>query len=290
MKRWVIEKNDLVHISPIFRGRHREWLKKLAMRLFNVDAVNRLYERSCHLRGADFADHILDDLGVEYLIGYIDRLETLPEGPFITVSNHPYGGLDGIMLIDLLAHRRSDYKLMANQFLSSVEALQDHFISVKPKVGNKVPDSATVVKSIRETLAHLEAGHPVGFFPAGAVSLFFVSKFHVRDREWQEGILKLIQRAKVPVLPIRFYDRNSNFFYFLGMINWRIRTVRMPYELFNKYERPHRIGIGELITPEQIASYGAVNRLGDCLREAVYGMKEPASWCPRKSYKSRSNG
>jgi putative hemolysin len=284
MKRRVIEHADLVKVSPVFKN--REWLCEFAMRLFGVDKINDLYERSCSYKGAEFASHILDDLGVECILGNSERLKQLPKGAFITISNHPYGGLDGVILIDLIAQMRPDYKVMVNHFLSLVEAMNTNFVPVIPKVGKKSPNPASLVNGIRETLEHLKEGHPMGFFPAGAVSMFFVPDFRIRDREWQEGVIKIIEKAGVPVLPVRFFDRNSRFFYFLGLLNWRVRSVRMSYELFNKSKRPQRIGIGELIEPEKFRSCKDIRTLTKLLRNSVYKMPVPKAWVTRKKFKN----
>jgi putative hemolysin len=286
MKKHVVESRNLEAVSPMFRGENREWIRKIAMRLFGIDKVNDLYERSCTLKGAEFAESILDDLGVKYIVGNPERLSALPEGAFITVSNHPYGGLDGIMLIDLMAHLRPDYKVMVNQFLSLVEAMNENFISVIPKVGKKSPNPTAVLNSIRETLNRLKEGHPIGFFPAGAVSMYFLSTLSIRDRQWQEGVLKIIQKSNVPVVPIRFFDRNSRFFYFLGAINWRVRLVRMSHELFNKRGKLQRIGIGNLIKPEQISACKNIKELNKLLRKSVYKMPLPENWKTQEDHKS----
>jgi len=270
-------------MSPIFRGKWGHKLANLVIHVFDIEKVNWVYGRSCQFTGAAFANSLLNDLGVQYLIGNAERLRQLPEGAFITVSNHPYGGLDGVMLIDLMAGIRSDYKLMVNQLLSYVKTMDDHFISVKPKVGKKSTDPVAGVNGIRETLTNLHEGHPVGFFPAGAVSMFSFRRLRVSDREWQESIIKLIQRANVPVLPIRFFDQNSPFFYFLGTIDWRIRLIRMPYELFNKDRHPHHIGIGSLLPADEIASFKNARSLGDFLKQTVYTMPRPTTFIPRNA-------
>jgi len=204
MKRTVIDVDFLESKSSLFRGRFGHWLARLVFRMLAINRVNWVYGRSCDRSGAAFAEGLLNDLGVDYRIGNAERLQHLPEGAFITVSNHPYGGLDGIMLIHLMAGIRPDYKVMVNQILTLIEAMDENFISVKPRVGNKNVPANTAINGIRETLKRLKEGHPVGFFPAGAVSMFNLKLLRVRDREWQEGILKLIQLAKVPVVPIRF--------------------------------------------------------------------------------------
>jgi putative hemolysin len=135
---------------------------------------------------------------------------------------------------------------------------------------------------MREALAHLHAGHPLGFFPSGAVSDFTLRDLKVRDRRWQESILHLIHSVRLPVLPIRFFDKNSSFFYFLGLINWRVRLLRLPSEVFNKRGRVERIGIGEIITPDQQSRFHDPQLLGDFLRKIVYEMPLPEEFVPAK--------
>jgi putative hemolysin len=279
LKKYVISVRELEEMSPLFKGKWGNLFAKLVIRIFAMDKVNDVYAKSCRYQGAEFAEHLLKDLGVKCQIGYPERLQQLPEGAFITVSNHPYGGLDGIMLIDLMAEVRPDYKLMVNKMLSLVEAMDVNFIAVKPKVGHKEADG---INGIRETLTRLDQGHPVGFFPAGAVSMFRLKDFRIRDRKCQRSMLKLIRVANVPVVPIRFYGHNSAFFYFLGMINWRIRLIRMPYELFNKGNRPHRIGIGQILIPEELAKCPDYDSLGLLLQKAVYNMPKPDSFVPKE--------
>lgn len=291
MKRSVVDVAYLAEKSALFRGRCGSWLAKLVLHLLAIDRVNWVYNRSCDYTGAAFANGLLKDLGVDYRVGNADRLQHLPEGAFITVSNHPYGGLDGIMLIHLMAGIRPDYKVMVNQILSLIEAMDENFISVQPRIGNDTSLSATAISGVRETLLHLKDGHPVGFFPAGAVSMFKFNDLRVHDREWQEGILKLISLANVPVLPIRFFDFNSIFFYFLGVISWRIRMLRMPYEVFNKKGKRPRIGIGEIISAEKIQSFSDIKELGKFLRKTTCEMPVPDSFIekadlPNKDMKS----
>jgi putative hemolysin len=284
LKRNLVEIEDLGYLSPIFRGERGQRLAKRMLHILAVDKINALYERSCEHTGADFAESILKDLGVDYCIYNPERLGQLPDGAFITVSNHAYGGLDGVMLVDLMVHFRSDYRLMANQVLSMVKALEENFISVIPKVGNEVQKPTANINGIRETLTHLQEGHPVGFFPSGAVSMLRFHSLRVRDREWQESILKLLKTAKVPIVPIRFFDRNSNFFYFLQLINWRVRTLRLPYELFNKKDRKTRIGIGNIITVEEQSKFSDVKSFGAFLYKTIYKMQAPGQGIYRSGY------
>lgn len=283
MKKVVVDSKDLENISPLFRGKFGPWILKNAMRIFGIDRVNALYGRSAAYRGVAFTKHILADLKVNWSIGHAERLNQLPKGAFITISNHPYGGLDGVMLVDLIANIRPEYKFMVNNLVYHAEAMQENFISVIPQKGKKKLNPMLDYQGIKETLTHLKEGNPVGFFPAGGVSMFHLKSMKVYDREWQTGILKIIKIAKVPIVPIRFYDLNSPFFYFLGVIDWRIRQVRMSYELFNKSKKIHRLAIGKTIMPEELEAFSDLKELEQVLRKSVYEMPMPEVFVPRNS-------
>jgi len=278
----VVEPKDFEGLSFLFRGEIGRRLAGITMRLMAIDKVNRVYNNSGAWTGTEFTSRLLDDLGVNYVVGNAERLNSLPEGPFITVSNHPYGGLDGLMTIDLFARLRPDYKFMVNRILSAIKTLNHNFISVAP-TGNKITGiKAASIRGVRETLEHIRNGHPAGFFPSGAVSDFSLKDMRVRDRKWQAGILHIIHSMKVPVIPIRFFDKNSPYFYFLGLINWRIRLLRLPSEAFNKKGQEPRIGIGQIVTVEEQQQFHEAEALGSFLRKMVYEMPLPGNFVPRK--------
>ncbi len=276
----VIEPKDLEPLSFIFRGARGQRFAEWMIRFLAIDKVNRVYDNSGAWSGPEFTSRLLKDVGVMYMVGNPERLKNLPVGAFITVSNHPYGGLDGIMTIDMMARIRPDYKFIVNKLLSLVKTLDCNFIPVVPTGNKKTGIKAASIRGIREAIAHINAGHPLGFFPSGAVSDFSLKDMKVRDRPWQDSILHLIHSVKVPVLPIRFFDMNSAFFYFLGLINWRVRLLRLPSEVFNKRGSQHRIGIGELISVEEQSNLPDPSSLGEYLRKKVYEMPVPEHFVP----------
>ena len=282
----VIDPKDFESFSCFFRGKRGNRRAEFVMRQLAIDKVNWVYDHSYAYRGAEFTSRLLNDIGVDYVVGNPENLRSLKEGAFITVSNHPYGGLDGIMSIDLFARIRPDYKFMVNKMLSRIKTLDDNFISVIPTGNKKTGITAASLRGVRETISHLRDGHPVGFFPSGAVSDFSVPAMRIRDRRWQESILHVIHSAKVPIVPIRFFDRNSDFFYFLGLINWRIRSLRLPSEVFNKKGQHPRIAVGKIISVSEQERYDNPGDLGVFLRRLVYSMPLPVNFVPRNMVKS----
>ncbi len=95
----------------------------------------------------------------------------------------------------------------------------------------------------------------------------------IRDREWQMSIIKFIRNAGVPVLPLRLLDGNSRFYYSLGLIDWRLRLLRLPSEMLNKSGKTLRILAGNLISPAELASFNSMDDLRAFLRASVYSLK-----------------
>ena len=270
--------SDLEKWIPAFRGKAGRTLAEGLRGLLGIRTLSDLYDEICGSEGADFARRLLQRLNVRYRIGHPDRLAQLPEGPFVTVSNHPYGGLDGVMLIDLMGHLRDDFKVMANEFLTVVKALTPSLIVVNPS--NKASTGVTErnIRGTHEAFRRLSCGHPVGFFPSGAVSDLLLRERAIRDRDWQMSTVRLIKKARVPVVPVRFFDRNSLFFYLLGLVDWRVRVTRLPRELLNKRDATPRIGIGEVLSVEAQDRVTDLLAFRSLLRGSVYDMPLPDSF------------
>lgn len=277
----VVTPEEVASLVPALKG--KDGLIRAGLSLTGVDKVNALYDRCLPAEGPEFTDALLKDVGVDYLVGGLSHLEALSEGPFITISNHPYGHLDGIITVDLIGHVRPGFKLMVNKVLAHIKAMAVNFIEVDPTGSERLAATQKSVGGVREALSTLLSGEPLGIFPSGAVSDLSVRDgFRIRDRKWQEAALKLIRKAAVPVLPLRFFDRNSLFFYLLGLLDYRVRLVRLCHEVFNKKNRTVRIGIGPVIAPEEFGDM-SLEDLSAFLRGRVYGMPMPSDFVCRSS-------
>ncbi len=269
MRRYILNISDLQKTSPRLRTKAGTKLLKWLFRVCKVNDINDLYGRNCDFQGAAFANAIIKDLNITCKIENEERLNNLPEGSFITVSNHPFGALDGVILIKMLAERRPEYKVMANWILEYVEALAGNFIAVDPNDNRR----GVSYNGIREALAQVKAGYPLGFFPAGAVSML-TPTLHIEDQAWHPNVMRLIQQFKKPVIPIYFHGHNSIKSNLLGLINWNLRSLRLPIEVFKKSNKTLRIVIGETISPETLAQYKKPEELGVFLKQETYKLKK----------------
>ncbi|MCC8154148.1 MAG: lysophospholipid acyltransferase family protein [Tannerellaceae bacterium] len=274
MKKSVIDINDLGNFSSFFKTGLGKLIGKIGIKWLSIDKVNQIHANHCHLRGTAFTSAMLNDplMDIRYTVHNEKYLEELPEGAFITVSNHPIGSIDGIMLIDIIASRRPDFKVMVNGMLLAIGAMGDNFVSVKPDTGKG--GGIKNVNGVRVSLQRIKEGYPMGFFPAGAISFYEPGTKLIRDREWTHSIVRLIRKSNVPVYPILFDFRNSGFFYWLGRISWRIRTLRIPAEAFNKRGKTLDVYIGEPIPADVIRSMTDDTELAHFLYQKTYGAKK----------------
>lgn len=269
-------------ISPIFKGRGGKLLYHAVLHLTGIHHVNRIHdnvEKQGIPPGPDFAKGTLDQMGLDFLIGNPERL-AFPEGPFITISNHAYGHLDGICLMDVVGHVRPKVKVLVNEMLMYIYGLAPNFISVNPTIDQRQV-TGTSINGIKEALLQLRKGEPLCIFPSGAVAdLKPREGWILKEREWQDAAIRLIRKARVPVIPIRFFDRNSWFYYALGLIDYRIRFTRLFHEVANKAGQQHRLAIGETISVEQQAAVPDED-FKAFLRRSVYDMPLPEHFVKR---------
>ncbi len=273
MKEKLISKDMIRGLHPIFRGRYGNTILKILFKVAGLNKVNAVYDASKHLTGLEFVNDMLDKLKIIRKYENYEVLDNFKEGPFITVSNHPYGHIDGIIAISTVASKRRDYKMMVNWMLMQIDTMEEHFIGVNPySKDNKMSSVKSSVGGVKQCLAHLKEGHPLGLFPAGGVSSPHLDR--TEDREWQEPVLKLIKKAKVPVIPMFISGNNSWFYRFLGFIDWRIRTVRLLHEVTNKKGKTVYVRFGKPITVEEQAKFTDIKEFGEYLKAQTYAMKK----------------
>lgn len=266
----VLNFDDIVKMAPA-AAKHCKFVER-ALHWVGIDEVNAIHGRHCYSTGVEFARHLVEDeFKFKLRIDNEEVISRFPEGAFITVSNHPFGAMDGILLLHLIGKYRKDYQVMVNLILNKISAMRPAFIAVDPIKTDDPEKKAVTMQGIRKAIAHVRGGHPLGFFPAGAVSKIDRS-LHIRDREWQPSITRLIQQLKVPVIPIYFHGHNSTFFNILGLIDWRLRSARLPKEVFLKRGKEVHVSIGEPIPVEKQLEFADADSLGKYLREQTYNL------------------
>lgn len=242
----------------------------LLSRVARIDKVNELYDDICKEEGLAAIDRLFQTLEVELEFDPKD-LEHIPKtGPFIVVANHPFGALDGLALIKAIASIRPDFKVMANFLLQSVEPIKNHFLSVNPF--EEMKGAYNNIGGLKAALQHVEAGLPLGIFPAGEVSSFQGDLKTIADRKWQNSAIKIVKKSKVPVVPLYFDGANSRIFHLLGLIHPGLRTLALPSEMLKKKGKTIALRIGKPIAPKDLEMFTNADQLGRYLRAKTYAL------------------
>ena len=262
MKHELIKPSDIAKALKIDKtgtlGTAAGWL---LMRMLGMHQINKIYRNIEQNHGLDFIDAVIEQLNISFDIPDED-LKRIPEtGPFITVSNHPLGGLDGVLLLKIMLQKRKDYKVLSSFILKNLPQLDDYVINIHA--------DDKVKSGLKNALTHLAEGHGLGLFPAGEVSTYKNGKLVV-DKTWDKQVLKLLYKAQVPIIPVYFHGRNSRLFYLLSRLHPVLRTAKLPSEAISDMKKNIKVRIGKPITPKIQAGFADHNMLGEFIRKKTY--------------------
>lgn len=284
---------ELISKEAVSKGLKLQKLKlaslaPLIIKALKLEKVNQLYANHADTKGMEFADEILNELQVAYEFN-TEELKNIPQHePFIVVANHPYGGIDGLMLLRILTQARPDFKIMANLILQLIPALKENFVPVNPfETSSK---TGINISGIKKCLQALKEGHPIGIFPAGEVSSLKLNTLKISDKLWNPVVGKMILKAQVKVVPVYFSGHNSIAFNLLGLVHPALRTAKLPSELFNKTKEKIQIRVGKPINIKTINEFNDPNELLRFLRAKTYALEssleiEPQSFISRLKFK-----
>ena len=125
-----------VDIEKVIRGKSQKLADRLPRCVINYikkiihqDEINRLLLENREYTGVEFATHILKDLDVGYRVHFSGK-RPAPDGRYIFVSNHPLGGLDGMILISYIGSSFGDVKFIVNDLLMYIKPLAPVFVPV----------------------------------------------------------------------------------------------------------------------------------------------------------------
>ena len=267
--RKVVTTSDLKNALGL-KGFFGTCVAGLAYGYLRLGKINRLFDGAADYQGREFADHLLENMGITIDVSP-EQLENIPkEGGFVMVSNHPFGGIEGVMLLSAIAKVRPDFKIMANFILSHIPNLKECFFAVNPFEKN--PEWKSSVGGIKGAIQHIAAGHGLGVFPAGEVSRYHDHDYP-EDLPWSTSIARIIKNANVPVIPAFWEGRNSKLFYAVDKIHPMLGTARLTKELINKHDQCFNLQIGKPILPAEIELYENPKDLAAYLRSRSYALE-----------------
>lgn len=266
-----------IDIDAIVRNRlprHYKFIPRFLIRwLSRIICQDQLNEmlRLCHgKRDADFCRGVVEHLDITYNVIGEDNIDH-SDRRVIIVSNHPLGGLDGMIMIDYFSRLYGgNLKFIVNDLLMAVKPLGGVFLPIN-KHGKQSRES---FRAIDSTMA---GDDPVIIFPAGLVSRRG-KKGVVADLQWQKNFVNKAIQHRRNVIPVYFSGHNSKFFYNFAKLRTRIglkfniEMVRLPKEVFRAKGANFSIHIGKPIAWQSLKGGANAQSTADDIRHKVYSL------------------
>lgn len=228
-----------------------------------------------HLRDYDFLQAVIfDHLGCSVSV---EGKENIPEEDrLLFVSNHPLGGLDGMILTLLLHNHRSghDLRVIVNDLLMNLHPVASLFVPVN-KVGIQKRDYALQQQQMWQSDTDILS------FPAGLCSR--LQHGQILDLPWQKAFVRNAVRYKRSIVPIYFDGHNSMHFYRIA--RWRKRlhihtNIEMLYladEMYRQRGQHMRLIIGQPIPYTSLTNEYTPKEWAQLIQQQVYNLCKMSS-------------
>lgn len=239
-------------------------------KIIHQDELNSILEFSNGAVDVEFADKVLLWLNAKANVKFTDRESLDTSKRYIFVSNHPLGGLDGLIMISLLGKIFGKIKFVVNDLLMNIIPMRGIFVPVN-KHGRMGKEYGEMIHNAYASDAQIL------YFPAGLCSRLIEGK--ITDLEWKRNFLKQAKRYGRDIVPVHFEGRNSNFFYRLAKvrkalgIKFNIEMIFLPDEMFRQKNSTFGITIGKPIPIETIDSSRTLDEWCLEIREKCYKLK-----------------
>jgi putative hemolysin len=215
-----------------------------------------------------FARQFLENLDIRYDIPDQDRSRIPTKGGALIVANHPFGFLEGLILLALLEEIRSDYRIIANSLLARVPPLHSRLIFVN--VLSENPGAHENTAATRAAIEWIRSGGLVVTFPAGEVSHLNWGERPVTDPNWSTSPARLARKLGCPTVPLYFKGANSGRFQMMGTIHPSLRTLSLAHELKRKCKTTVGLRVGVPIPAATLKGYPAPEVATEYLRARTY--------------------
>ena len=241
------------YVQPGDRGA-RARLIDLIERLSGRLTVERIYRelKQDEFDPRRFFRRALELADIRYSLSGTPEAAISRDGPLVLIANHPFGVVDGLILCDIAARLRGDFRILIHALLCRDNDLDPYFLPIDFRDSK---EAATVnIRSKREALATLADNGVVLIFPAGGISTRSRRGFGpLQDFPWSTFTAKLIARSGATVVPLFFHGSNSRLFHFASGVSESLRASLLLHEARNKIGRSFRVHVGEPIEHSEIA-------------------------------------
>ena len=211
----------------------------------------RRFEKAGAPRGQAFWRAALDTMGIPLLTPE-DQIRKIPaDGPVVVVANHPHGLVDGMILADLIGHRRGDFKILSRALLVGIDEVAASYMISVPFPHE--PDAQRKSVEMRaKAMAHLKEGGLISVFPSGVVASSDTLFGPAVERDWNVFTAQMIRRSGATVVPIFFPGANSRWYQIANRISPTLRQGLLLHEVVHSCNHPQKPIVGDPIDAAQM--------------------------------------
>ena len=241
-------------------------------KIIHQDEINDILSKYGHLTGVEFASAALKHMGISYTMLGVENIDK--KRRYIIASNHPMGGLDGLIIIEVFGALFKNVKFVVNDILYFIEPLKPVFLPIN-KYGKQNHDAARMLND------SYNSDDQILYFPAGLCSRLIGKE--ITDIEWRKSYITQAIKYNRDILPLFFDGKNSKFFYRFAKLRSALRiklsleTALLPHEMFKKKGSHFNIYVGDPICCEDLKNSKSVAEWNKTIRDQVYKLRE-ISW------------
>lgn len=264
------ENHTIKLLRSSFRINPNMHVTKLLLRLMRLNRLSDLMASTSGKKGKEFIDLLFEKLEISFEVSEEDLSRIPKSGPFIVISNHPFGGLDDLILLRIFSEIRPDFKIFSNPILQKFGGLDEYLLP--GTAFSSVGRHKSTPEQLLNVVQHLQGDGCLGIFPSGKISGYDLNSNNITDRQWGNTVMRFIRNSKVPVVPVYFKGSNSLFSQMLGLIHPSLQTFRLSSELWNKKNSSIELRIGKPIAVKDQDEFSDINRFGRYLRAKTYAL------------------
>ena len=237
-------------------GKKAHWIPRPLIRsierLICQQQMNDMLSYAYPSQGAQFCREVISRLNIDININGIENMPDKGNPRVLFCSNHPLGGLDGMILIQFIENYfNAEPLFIINDLLMAIEPLRSVFVPVN-KHGAQ---SRASIKAIDNAF---ESDRPVIIFPAGLCSRRIDGI--VKDLPWQKTFIQKAIQHHRDIFPLRFNAQNSPSFYRWAKLRERLgikfnaEMILLPGEVFKSEGKTFNISVGKRIPWESLST------------------------------------
>ncbi len=266
-KKFIDVENVIASKSPRLLKALPRFIVRYLKRIIHQDEINKFLDEHGDKQGVEFITEILKMMDVTYTVEGLENLE--PNGRYLFASNHPLGGLDGIILIHSLGQKFPEVKFPVNDLLMHVTQLHTVFIPVN-KHGAQSSQNARMLEDAYASSTQIL------YFPAGLCSRKQNGK--IEDLEWKKSFITKAIKHERNIVPVYFSGKNSRFFYNLSKfrkslgIKANIEMLYLVDEMFKQKGKSITVRIGNPIPYNTFDNSKNPNEWAKWVKNIVYNM------------------